>query len=190
MTDYTLKLLSFNAPSHFPGGLQEIQVRSTTTGEVRGQPFVVVHDRSDQRYTGDASLSFAVATPTNWTTARAPAGKAEVLVNGNVVGQLEPDIHRQYTFTVPAAQLRSTNLLSFRFARDDDGITLTSPALTHGDITYRDPRDKAIRQIKAAHWGQDAVEWGGYIAGNARPPDETPFDRRQNVFCFLLNPGN
>jgi hypothetical protein len=59
--------------------------------------------------------------------------------------------------------------------------------LTHDDVTYRDPRDEAIRQIKTAHWGEAAADWGGYIAGNARPPDETPFDRRQNVFCFILN---
>jgi len=45
----------------------------------------------------------------------------------------------------------------------------------------------AIRQVKAAHWGEAAADWGGYIVGNVQPPDETPFDRRQNLFCFILN---
>ena len=112
-----------------------------------------------------------------------------MLINGSVVGELEQGKQKAYTFTVASNQLRRVNLLSFRFAQLDDGITLTSPSLTHRDLTYRDPRDEAIRQIKVAHWGDAAVDWGGYIAGNAHPPDETPFDRRQNVFCFVLSPS-
>ena len=168
-------------------GAREITVRSTSSSEIRPRSFVVANDRSEQRYSTDAVLSFTVANPTDWTTARAPAGKAEVLINGSVVGLLEKDTQKTYSFPVPARQLRSVNLLSFRFSQADDGITLTSPSLVHQDVTYRDPRDTAIRTIKEAHWGEAAVDWGGYIAGNARPPDETPFDRRQNVFCFLLN---
>jgi hypothetical protein len=168
-------------------GIREIKVRSTSPAEIRSRSFVVANDRSDQRYSTDAVLSFTVANPTDWTTARAPTGKAEVLINGTVVGELEQGKQKAYAFPVASKLLRRVNLLSFRFAQLDDGITLTSPSLTHQDLTYRDPRDEAIRQIKVAHWGDAAVDWGGYIAGNARPPDETPFDRRQNVFCFILN---
>jgi len=169
-------------------GAREITIRSTATGEIRPRSFVVANNRSEQRYTGDAVLSFSVARPNDWTTARAPAGKAEVLVNGSVVGLLEKDTPKTYSFPIPARHLRRVNLLSFRFDQADDGITLTSPSLTHQDEIYRDPRDMAIRTIKEAHWGEAAADWGGYIAGNASPPDETPFDRRQNVFCFLLKP--
>jgi hypothetical protein len=168
-------------------GIREIKVRSTSPEEIRSRSFVVANDRSEQRYSADAVLSFTVANPTDWTTARAPRGKAEVLINGTVVGELEQGKQKAYAFPVASKQLRKVNLLSFRFSQVDDGITLTSPSLTHRDLTYRDPRDEAIRQIKAAHWGEAAVDWGGYIAGNAQPPDETPFDRRQNVFCFILN---
>jgi hypothetical protein len=168
-------------------GIREIKVRSTSPEEIRSRSFVVANDRSDQRYSADAVLSFTVANPTDWTTARAPTGKAEVLINGTVVGELEQGKQKSYAFPVASKLLRRVNLLSFRFAQLDDGITLTSPSLTHQDLTYRDPRDEAIRQIKAAHWGEAAVDWGGYIAGNAQPPDETPFDRRQNIFCFILN---
>ncbi|MDP6503306.1 MAG: hypothetical protein QF886_06805, partial [Planctomycetota bacterium] len=51
----------------------------------------------------------------------------------------------------------------------------------------RDPRDEAVRQVKIGHWGAKAADWGGFIAGDAEPPDETPFHRRQSVFCFVLN---
>ena len=168
-------------------GLQEIIIRSSSTGEVRSQPFVVANNTRDKRYNGDALLSFTVATPTDWTTARAPVGKAEVLLNGAVIGELEQGKHKTYVFPVASKQLDQVNLLSFRFAEAQDGITLTSPSLTHNDVIYRDPRDVAIRQVKAAHWGEAAADWGGYIAGNVRPPDETPFDRRQNIFCFILS---
>jgi hypothetical protein len=168
-------------------GLQEIIIRSSSTGEVRSQPFVVANNTRDKRYNGDASLSFTVATPTDWTTARAPVGKAEVLLNGAVVGELEQGKHKTYAFPVASKHLAQVNLLSFRFAEAKDGITLTSPSLTHNDVIYRDPRDVAIRQVKAAHWGEAAADWGGYIVGNVQPPDETPFDRRQNRFCFILN---
>lgn len=168
-------------------GLQEIIIRSSSTGEVRSQPFVVANNTRDKRYNGDASLSFTVATPTDWTTARAPVGKAEVLLNGAVIGELEQGKHQTYVFPVASRHLDQVNLLSFRFAEAKDGITLTSPSLTHNDVIYRDPRDVAIRQVKAAHWGEAAADWGGYIVGNVQPPDETPFDRRQNLFCFILD---
>jgi hypothetical protein len=169
-----------------PDGIHDLAVRSTITKEIRMQPIVVANGDASSKYSTDASLTFTVATPTQWTTARAPSGKAEVLVNNKLVGVLEQGKQKQYTLRVPADLLRDVNLLTFRFADADDGITLTSPAFTYDGTIYRDPRDEALREIKAAHWGDAAVEWGGYIAGNARPPDETPFDRRQNVFCFVL----
>ena len=66
-------------------------------------------------------------------------------------------------------------------------MSLGSPVLTVQDTAIRDPRDLAIRRVRTSHWGNAAVDWGGFIAGNAAPPDETPFHRRQNVFCFVLN---
>jgi len=170
-----------------PDGLRTISIRNPADGEVRSQPVVVANGSGTGKYTTDASLAFTVATPTQWTTARAPSGQAEVLINDRVIGRLDPGKHKSYTLRVPAATLRDVNLLTFRFASADDGMTLTSPALTYDKTTYRDPRDVAIREIKAAHWGPAAIDWGGYIAGNASPPDETPFDRRQNVFCLILN---
>ncbi|MEO1994171.1 MAG: metallophosphoesterase N-terminal domain-containing protein [Planctomycetaceae bacterium] len=168
-------------------GLRTISIRNPADDEVRSQTIVVANGSGSGKYTADASLTFTVATPTQWTTARAPSGKTEVLINDQVIGRLEPGLHKTYTFRVPSKTLRDVNLLTFRFETADDGMNLTSPALTYGKTTHRDPRDKAIREIKAAHWGPAAIDWGGYIAGNATPPDETPFDRRQNVFCLILN---
>jgi len=171
-------------------GLHSISIRNPADGEVRSQSIVVANGSGTGKYTADASLTFTVATPTQWTTARAPSGQTEVLINDRVIGRLDPGKHKSYTLRVPAETLRDVNLLTFRFATADDGMTLTSPALTYNKTTHRDPRDVAIREIKAAHWGPAAIDWGGYIAGNASPPDETPFDRRQNVFCLILNSEN
>ena len=88
-----------------------------------------------------------------------------------------------------AAGLRSVNTLSFRFTLPSDGFSFGSPQLTLGGKVFRDPRDDAIRQVRLAHWGDDAEDWGGFIAGAAEPPDESPFHRRQNVFCFLVAPA-
>ena len=65
-------------------------------------------------------------------------------------------------------------------------MSLGSPVLTVQGAAIRDPRDSAIRQVRIAHWGDAAVDWGGFIVGNAAPPDETPFHRKQSVFCFVL----
>ena len=71
-------------------------------------------------------------------------------------------------------------------AQAADGFSLGSPQLRFQGRVFRDPRDAAIRQVRLAHWGNDAEDWGGFIAGDAEPPDESPFHRRQSVFCFLL----
>jgi len=162
-------------------------VRSTASGEVCSRVFVVVNGADSSSFKADASLTFAVGTATNWTTPRAPAGKADVLFNGKVVGVLQPKARKEYSLRIPASHLKEANTLAFRFLEPGDGMSLSSPVLTFQGRTYRDPRDEAIRQVKIGHWGDKAADWGGYIAGDAQPPDESPFHRRQNVFCFVLS---
>ncbi len=167
-------------------GLLTFSVRSTS-GEVRTREFVVANHRDPAPFKQQATLSFAVGSDSGWTTHKAPSSKIDVLFNGTEVGTLEPDARKEYSFTIPASNLRKANVLSFRFADPDDGMSLGSPVLTVQDTAIRDPRDMAIRRVRTAHWGKAAVDWGGFIAGNAAPPDETPFHRRQNVFCFVLD---
>ena len=167
-------------------GLLKFAVRSTTSGEVRSREFVVVNGQTSSLFEADATLAFSVSPATGWTTPRAPAGKVDALFNGKVVGVLEPAARREYSFAVPASVLKDANTLSFRFAQPGDGLSLSSPLLTFRGKVFRDRRDEAIRQVKIAHWGNEAADWGGFIAGDAEPPDETPFHRKQNVFCFLL----
>lgn len=169
-----------------PDGLVKVAVRSTGSGELRSREFVVVNGRLPSQYETSATLSFHVGPATSWTTSRAPAAKVDVLFNGQAIGSLEPGIRKQYSFTVPASLLRVANRISFRYSQHNDGFNLSSPLLTFREMTIHDPRDEAIRRVRVAHWGKDAADWGGFIAGAAEPPDETPFHRRQNVFCFLL----
>ena len=110
----------------------------------------------------------------------------DVLLNGHLVGTLDPDARRKYSLHIPAASLRKANVLTFRFAEPDDGMSLNDPILKFQNTVIRDPRDTALRRVRTAHWGKDAVDWGGFIVGNAAPPDETPFHRKQNEFCFVL----
>lgn len=167
-------------------GLFTFRVRSTN-GEVRTREFVVANHRDPTPFETQASLSFTVGTDNGWTTHKAPENKVEVLVNGTVCGTLDPGARKEYSFTIPASNLRKANVLSFRFADPVDGMSLSSPVLTIQNTAIRDPRDLAIRRVRTSHWGNTAVEWGGFIVGNAAPPDETPFHRKQNVFCFILN---
>jgi hypothetical protein len=167
-------------------GMSTFRVKNTD-GEVRTRQFVVANGHDISSFETDALLRFDVGTKTGWTTARAPSGKADVLLNGKFIGALEPDGRKEYSFKIPATHLRNANVLSFRFTDKGDGMTLGSPVLTVGDRDVRDPRDVALRRVKTAHWGSNAADWGGYIVGNAAPPDESPFHRRQNVFCFVLN---
>jgi hypothetical protein len=167
-------------------GLFTFRVRSTG-GEVRTREFVVANHSDSSTFKSQASLSFAVGSDSGWTTHKSPDSKVDVLFNGTVFGTLDPDVRRKYSFTIPSSSLRKANMLSFRFADPDDGMSLSSPVLTIQDTLIRDPRDLAIRRVRTSHWGDTAVEWGGFIVGNAAPPDETPFHRRQNVFCFVLN---
>ena len=166
-------------------GLFTFSVRSTS-GEVRTREFVVANHRDASPFKAQASLSFTVGSDSGWTKHKAPSSKVDVLINGKVVGTLAPDIRKEYSFNIPASSLRKANVLSFRFGDPGDGMSLGSPVLTVQDTAIRDPRDSAIRRVRISHWGDAAVEWGGFIVGNAAPPDETPFHRKQNVFCFVL----
>ncbi len=65
-------------------------------------------------------------------------------------------------------------------------MTITAPVLKCDKTTLRDTRDKALRLVKSAHWGDAAADWGGFIVGEAEPPDESPFHHRQSVFCFVF----
>jgi len=168
-------------------GLLNFSVRSTLTGEVRSREFVVVNDDASSTFKSDASLTFSVGPDSTWTPPQAPFGKVDVRFNGKSVGVLDAQARKQYTFSIPAASLGAANTLTFQFSQPGDGMTLSSPVLTIDGKTIRDPRDDAIRQVRTAHWGSEAADWGGFIAGEAEPPDETPFHRRQNIFCFVLS---
>jgi hypothetical protein len=168
-------------------GLLRFSVRSAAGGEVCSRVFVVVNGNDSSAFEADASLAFTVSPATNWTTPRAPAGKVDVLFNGKVVGALQPKARKEYSLRIPASSLKEANTLSFRFLEPGDGMSFGSPVLTFRGKAFRDPRDEAVREVKTAHWGDEAADWGGYIAGDAEPPDESPFHRRQNVFCFVLS---
>ena len=168
-------------------GLFTFHVRSTS-GEVRTREFVVANQRDSSQFKTDAELTFSVGYDTGWTKHKAPTDKVDVLFNGQVTGTLDPNTRKEYSLTIPASRLRSANVLSFRFVQPKDGMSLSSPVLSFKEATFRDPRDTAIRRIRTAHWGQESEDWGGFIAGAAAPPDETPFHRKQNSFCFVLNP--
>ncbi len=170
-----------------PDGLLNLTVRNAGDGETRSCAVVVSNRRDAARIQTDGSLEFTVNPPTDWTTPRAPNGKVDVLLNGTVIGTLEPKARKAYSFQVPANKILRANTLSFRFSRPGDGMIVSSPILKLGKTVLRDTRDKALRLVRAAHWGDAAADWGGFIVGDTEPPDETPFHRRQNVFCFVVS---
>lgn len=171
-------------------GLRSIRVRSSSTGEVVTRQIVVANQIDAGSFAGDATLSFTVAPDNGWTSPRAPDHETAVLFNGEKIGALKKDPGKAVAFHIPGSLLKTVNLLSFQFSQGDDGLSLSSPNLAYAGSVILDPRDAAIREIKIAHWGAAAAEWGGYIAGNAEPTVETPFHRKQDVFCFLLEPEN
>ncbi len=170
-------------------GLLRFSVRSSASGEVCSRLFVVVNGGDSSAFEADALLTLSVSPATNWITPRAPAGAVEVLFNGQVVGVLQGRVRKEYSLGVPASYLKEANTLSFRFGEPGDGMSIGSPVLAFRERTVRDPRDEALREVKAGHWGDKAAGWGGFIVGEAEPPDESPFHRRQNVFCFVLGGG-
>lgn len=167
-------------------GRLSFRVKSSVTGEVRSREFVVVNQDTTSLFQSDAILNLSVGDDTGWTTHRPPAGKVDVLFNRKVIGMLEPNARKEYSFSIASADLAVANTLAFRFVESGDGMSVGSPVLTFRGKEFRDPRDEAIRQVRTAHWGDAAVDWGGFIVGDAQPPDETPFHRQQDVFCFVL----
>ena len=173
--------------SKLSDGRVQFRVRSTGTRETRSRTFMVANGKvGANKLKSKATLSFRVGPPTSWTTPRAPSGKVDLLFNGKVLGRLEVGKRKQYSFSVPASLLRHANKLSFRFNKPGDGLSLNAIQLSFRGKVVHDLRDEAIRRVRAAHWGPAAAEWGGFIVGPAAPPDETPFHRRQNIFCFVL----
>ncbi len=166
-----------------PDGLVELEVRSSQTGETLSRRFVVVNDSAAASQTG-AMLTFTTGKRTNGTL-QAPGGKVDVLFNDRVVGVLSPGTEKTYSFPIPAAALKKANTLRFRFHQPDDGMSIGGPVLTFQGKPLVDPRDAAIKNIKAAHWGPAAVDWGGFLVGDGSL-EESPFLRRQNVFCFVV----
>lgn len=167
-------------------GQVTLLVRSTATQEVRSRVVVVANGR---RRPGDAvvaELQLNIAPASEWTPPRAPAGKVEILLNDQVVGILQPGLRGPVKMSIPASALRSVNVLGFRFMEAQDGLSMGSPTLVYRGENLRDPRDVALRKVKLAHWGAAAADWGGFLVGNVEPPDETPFHRRQNMFCFVI----
>ena len=109
------------------------------------------------------------------------------LFNDKIVGVLAPKAGRKYSFQIPASGLRKANMLSFSFARPDDGMGLSSPLLTFQGRPIEDPRASALKQVRIGHWGAKSADWGGFIVGDGELA-EGPFARRQSTFCFVL-PG-
>ena len=66
-------------------------------------------------------------------------------------------------------------------------MSLSSPLLKLQGKELRDPRDTALRQVRTGHWGNTAADWGSFLAGNPDALDETPFQRHQSRFCFVLS---
>ena len=102
--------------------------------------FVVANQRDSLRFKTDAELTFSVGSDTGWTKHKPPTGKVDVLFNGKATGALKPNARKEYSFTIPASRLRTANVLSFRFAQPNDGMSLSSPVMSFEKATYRDPR--------------------------------------------------
>jgi hypothetical protein len=151
---------------------------------VQTRDYVVVNHDDSSSVTSDASLSFSVGADTGWTKHKAPNNDAEVLFNGHIVG-----VRKSYAFTIPAPILKSANVLTFRFS-EADGMSLSSPVLTTDGKIIHVVRDQKMRRVRIAHWGKAAADWGGFIVGEAAPPDESPFHRKQNEFCFVIDPSH
>ena len=108
-----------------------------------------------------------------------------MLVNDEVVGTLSAGVLQDYSFRVAAAGLRKVNTLGFRFHDTDDGMYSSSPVITFQNKSFRDPRDEAIKEVRVAHGGTTAADWGGFFVGDGDWIEAT-FVRKQETFCFIL----
>jgi len=185
---YRALFRAFVPTSALNDGLATLSVRSTT-GEVQTRDYVVMNHNDPKSFTSVGSLSFTVGADTGWTKHKPPNSDAKVVFNGHVLGVLDAGGRKSYAFTIPSQFLKSANRLSFRFAKETDGMSLSSPVLNVDGKAIYDVKDQEIRQLRTAHWGNAAADWGGFIAGEAAPPDESPFHRRQNEFCFVIEPA-
>ena len=171
-----------------PEGHLHFQVRSSAMSEVRSRKFVVANGSGPTGFKEDALLTFSVGKATSNTKNRkAPNDKVEVVFNGKMIGQLTPKSIKAYSFPIKAADLGIANTLSFRFSETGDAMSLSSPLLKLQGKELRDPRDTALRQVRTGHWGNTAADWGSFLAGNPDALDETPFQRHQSRFCFVLS---
>ena len=167
-----------------PDGLHQLHVRSTLNKETRSQDVVVVNGGTPANLQGDATLTFSTATHAH-REANPPSGGVQVLFNGSKVGELIPDAAKDYSFSIPADSLEKANTVHFQFETDRDGMYMSSPTLTVTGKPVHDIRDSAVNAIKRAHWGNEAVRWGGFVVGEGELI-ETPFIRKQDVFCFVV----
>jgi hypothetical protein len=166
-------------------GLITLKVRSVPGGEIQSRVFVVHNHQTPSPAAADATVSFAVGTV--WPSKRPPKGKVDVVLNEKVLGTLEPNRRKAYTFGVDAADLRQVNVLSFRFADPEDGMVITHPFLKTGAETIEDPRGAAIRKVREGHWPEETVRAMGFTVGNG--PNEHSFATGQDVFYFVLDPN-
>lgn len=185
------KLFSATIDStQLPEGQLTLQVRSTITDEVRKRAFVVVNGSEPLGMKSDATLTFSVgAKIPNAKTRLAPQDSVDVLWNGEVLGEIKPKVGQSYSFPIKNANLGKANRLQFRFSQADDGMSMSSPQVTVRGKSYFDPRDTAIRKVKTAHWGAGSAGWGGFLVGESELLKASPFQRKQNEFCFILEEG-
>lgn len=164
-----------------PDGLIELKVKNTRNGETRTAVFVV-HNRDDgAQAAAEALLTFSVGDVI--AAMNPPKGQVEALMNGVIIGTIAPNRSKEYVFKVPAAQLKTVNTLTFRFAKVGDGMTITYPFLTVNGMTNEDPYCAATRAARLKHWAANLVKQSGCIVGDGI--DEGGFALKQNVFYFL-----
>ena len=167
-----------------------LHVRSTA-GEVATRALAIANGATaDSPGNTDATLSFTVGADTGWTTHKGPDTETQVMLNGHVIGTLTAEARKSYSFPIRPEQLLAVNVLQFRFAETSDSMSLSSPVLTCGGNRIYDLKDQKVRAVRIAHWGAGYADRGGFVVGSAGPPDESPFHRKQDEFCFVISDLN
>lgn len=175
-------------------GIATLAVRNTRRNEIRSQPVVIVNGTPLPTGEPSAKLTFAVgesggtALGRDPDTVRVPAGDVTVLFNGTPVGMIAATRSGEFAFAIAASHLRQANVLSFSFAQSGDGMNLLRPRLELGGAHILDPRDTALRRIRVAQWGADSADWGAFNVGDGDLA-EGPFLRKQDEFCFVVEPS-